>query len=59
MDIKVQGDKLVITIDVSKAAREKAVPSSSGKTNVIATTRGFTGVSTPDGLVKLSLNATV
>lgn len=52
---KVEGDKLVITIDVSKAAREGAEPSKSGKTKVLATTSGFTRI----GDVGLSLNVTV
>lgn len=52
---KLEGDKLVITIDCSKAARDGAEPSKSGKTKVLATTGGFTGY----GDVKLSLNATV
>lgn len=51
---KIEGDKLVITIDVSKAALEAAEPSKSGKTKVLASTGGFTGY----GAVKLSLNAT-
>ena len=41
VNFKVENDKLVITIDVSKAAREAAEPSSTGKTKTVATTRGF------------------
>lgn len=52
---KIEGDKLVITLDISKAARDSAEPSKSGKTKVLATTGGFTGY----GDVKVSLNATV
>ena len=52
---KVEGDKLVLTIDLSKAAREAARPSASGKTKILATTSGFTGY----GDVKVSLNATI
>lgn len=59
MQIKLEGDKLVITLDVGKGAFDAATPSTSGKTKVIASTRGFTGVSTPLGIVKVSLNATV
>lgn len=55
MQIKHEGDKLVITIDVSKAALEKAQPSKSGKTRIVASTNGFTRV----GDVSLSLNATI
>lgn len=57
MNVKgeIKGDTLVLTIDVSKAAREAAAPSKSGKTKILATTSGFTGF----GDIKVSLNATV
>lgn len=57
MNVKgeIKGDTLVLTIDISKQAREAAKPSKSGKTNVLATTSGFTGF----GDIKVSLNATV
>ena len=58
MNVKIEGDKLVITIDVSKAAFEAATPSTSGKTKVVASTRGFSTYQTPNGMVGLSLNAT-
>lgn len=48
-------NKLVITIDVSQAAKDKAEPSKSGKSKVLASTRGFTRF----GDVGLSLNATI
>ena len=51
----VNGDKLILTIDISKAAREAAQPSKSGKSKILATTSGFTGF----GDVKISLNATI
>lgn len=51
----IQGDKLVLTIDVSEAARKAASPSKSGKTLVLATTGGFTRF----GDVAISLNATL
>ena len=51
---KIVNDKLVIEIDVSKAALEAAEASKSGKTHIVATTGGFTGY----GPVKLSLNCT-
>lgn len=53
--IEQKGDTLVITIDTSKAAREAAQPSKSGKTKVLASTRGFTRF----GDVGISLNATI
>ena len=52
---KIEGDKLVLTVDLSKAAREAARPSASGKTRILATTSGFTGYAD----VKVSLNATI
>ena len=52
---EIKGDKLVLTIDISKAALENAKPSSSGKTKILATTSGFTGF----GPVKASLNVTI
>lgn len=53
--IEQRGDTLVITIDTSKAARDAAALSQSGKTRVLATTRGFTRF----GDVGVSLNCTV
>lgn len=58
VNMEVKGDKLVITLDVAKAAFDNASPSSSGKTKVLASTRGFTGIQTPNGVVQVSLNAT-
>lgn len=58
MQVEIKGDKLVITIDVSKAAFESAPASASGKTRVVASTRGFANYITPNGSVGLSLNAT-
>lgn len=55
MSVKQEGDKLVITIDVSEKAKAAAVPSASGKSKVLASTRGFTNY----GDVGLSLNATI
>lgn len=52
---ELKGDKLVLTIDVSEAARKGATPSKSGKTVILATTGGFTRF----GDVSVSLNATL
>lgn len=52
---EIKGDLLILTIDISKAAKDAAQPSSSGKTLMLATTSGFTGF----GDVKVSLNATL
>lgn len=57
MNVKgeIKGDVLILSIDISKAAREAAQDSKSGKTRILATTSGFTGF----GDVKVSLNATI
>ena len=52
---KIDGDKLILTIDISKATIAAAGPSKSGKSKLLASTQGFTGF----GDVKVSLNATV
>lgn len=49
MDIKLVGEKLTITATISSG-----VPSSSGKSLVVATTNGFVGVDGSD--IKVSLN---
>lgn len=53
--IEVVGDKVVVTIDASKAALEAAKLSSTGKSRVVASTNGFTNA----GGIKLSLNCIV
>lgn len=55
MQGKIEGDKLILTIDIGKAAVDGAQPSSSGKTLVIDSSRGFTRF----GNVSVSLNATI
>jgi hypothetical protein len=52
---ELKGDKLILTIDVSKTARDAAQPSKTGKTMILATTGGFTRF----GDVAVSLNATI
>jgi hypothetical protein len=44
MDIRQEGDELIIKIDVSEAAIKAAPPSSSGKTRLLASTNGFVRV---------------
>jgi hypothetical protein len=51
---EVKGDKLILTIDISKARCAAAEPSKSGKTKVVASTHGFTNLSG----VGVSLNVT-
>lgn len=48
-------DHLILTIDLSAKARRQAKPSSTGKTQLIATTNGFINY----GDAKVSLNATI
>lgn len=52
---RVEGGKLVITIDISEAARKAAQPSKSGKTRVVASTHG--NVALADAGVTIGLNA--
>jgi hypothetical protein len=51
-DIRLEGDKLVIVVDVSKAALDAAPASKSGKTRMVCTTHGFA----KHGPVSISLN---
>jgi hypothetical protein len=50
IDLKVEGDILVIKIDLS----QDFGPSSSGKTNIVATTEG--NITVPGRIEKLGLN---
>jgi hypothetical protein len=54
MNVKttVQGDKLIIEVDIAKATIDSSPRSKSGKSLSVATTNGFT----PVGPVKISLN---
>ena len=54
-DMQVRGEKIVITIDISKAALDAAQPSKTGKSKIVAGTGGFQKV----GPVKVSLNVIV
>jgi len=53
-DIRIEGDTLTITVDVSEAALKAAPASKSGKTKMVCTTHGFT----KHGPVSISLNVT-
>ncbi len=44
---EIKGDKLIITVDIGKAAVGAAPPSSSGKTKLIATTGGACSIAVP------------
>lgn len=50
---EVKGDKIILTVDCSEAARKAARPSTEGKTLILGTTGGFTMI----GDVRVSLNA--
>ena len=52
---EIKGDVLTLTIDVSKAARDAAGDSKSGKTRILASTSGFTRF----GDVSVSCNVTI
>ena len=52
VEIKADGDKLTITVDLSKTAGR----SKSGKSVIIATTAGAVTVETKRGPVKVGLN---
>jgi len=55
----VDGNKLCIVVDISPDAIKAAPKSASGKTNVVASTHGFTAIGLPTGKVlQLSLNLT-
>lgn len=56
MKIETQGDKLIVTIDVSKKAYDEAPPSKTGKRKLVASTHGRVLVNTPAGSAELSLN---
>ena len=52
---EVKGDKLIITVDVSKKTIANAEPSKSGKSNVVGSTNGFVKI----GGVSFGLNVIV
>jgi hypothetical protein len=49
VSFKVEGSKLLITVDVGKNAIAAAPPSQSGKTHLVASTGGSTQIETPAG----------
>jgi uracil phosphoribosyltransferase len=52
VDIKIQGDTLIITVDLTKDHGK----SSSGKTNIVASTEGFTRLNGNHSNVSVGLN---
>lgn len=53
---EIVGDKLVITIDLSKAAIDAAPPSSTGKTHLVAATGAALPVACKHAAVTFSMN---
>lgn len=53
VDAKVQGDKLILTIDIGDTAKAKAWQKEGGKLKMIASTHGFTNIQG----VRVSVNA--
>jgi hypothetical protein len=54
IEMKVSGDKLVITIDLTRPG----APSSSGKTKLVASTRGAVAVDYKRAGLKVAVNVT-
>jgi len=54
MEIRIQGDKLIVEIDIADHAIAQAPTSKTGKTKIISTTRGFVRV--PNREMQLNLN---
>jgi hypothetical protein len=53
VDVKREGDKLIITLDVSATAIAAARPSTTGKSRIVQGTGGYIPI---EGGMKLSLN---
>ncbi len=58
IEYKVTGSKLVIEVDMSKQAIDRAPPSTTGKTRLVASTRGYQPLQTTSGQ-KLAMALTV
>jgi hypothetical protein len=56
VEYTIAGDKLTITVDVSKKALAAAPPSSSGKTKLVATTGGALPIAVPGAAVTFAIN---
>jgi hypothetical protein len=44
---RIEGEKLIITVSISKASITAAPPSSTGKTCMVASTGGYTTITAP------------
>jgi hypothetical protein len=59
MDYKIADEKLTITVDISKAAIDRAPPSASGKTYLVASTGAAIPITSPHCRdLRLQLNVT-
>lgn len=52
-------ERLVVFIDCSPAARAAATPSTTGKTRLLATTRGFVRVASPVAGLKVNMHVSL
>ena len=52
-------DTLTITIDISRESIAQAIPSSTGKTRLVASTHGAMPIQTAHGTLTLALNLMV
>lgn len=57
LEIKVDGNRLIISVDVSPEAVARARVSSTGKSKLVASTGGFTAIRELPGM-KLAINVT-
>lgn len=57
MEIKVEGGRLIISVDVSPEAVARSRVSSTGKSKLVASTGGFTTIRELPGM-KLAINVT-
>lgn len=57
LEIKVEGNRLIISVDVSPEAVARARVSSTGKSKLVASTGGFTTIKELPGM-KLAVNVT-
>lgn len=57
LEIKVDGNRLIISVDVSPEAVARARVSSTGKSKLVASTGGFTTIRELPGM-KLAINVT-
>ena len=53
---RIEGNTLIIELDISPEAVKAAKPSATGKTRLVASTHGVLPIATPNGMVTLALN---